>query len=159
VFRMPTPAEAEAVVAKMEKLPQSPNNTYGQRAESYADFTALCQPIYLAPLRTRAEKGNLDALEGICWIASVDATKALIDLATSANSKVALEAAKTLTMRLPDPDLDSTNGFQGFPPFTRETRRLMARTSWDASLVPAVRSLAANYLMRSEMADIATGAF
>ena len=159
VFKMPTASEAEAVVAAMEKLPLSPNNTFAERAQNYADFTALCQPIYLKPLLKRVDKGNLDALEGICWIASVDATKALIELATNANPKLALEAAKTLTMRLPDPALDSTNGFGGFPPFTREARRLLVRDSWDAKLAPAVRSLATNYLTHAETADIATGAY
>lgn len=159
VFRMPSPDEAESVVASMEKLPLSPNNTYGERAQNYADFTALCHPIYLRPLLQRVERGGQNALEGICWIGSADATKALIELATNANPKLALEAARTLTMRLPDPARDSTNGFGGFPPFTREARRQLVKNSWDAKLAPAVRSLATNYLTRSETAEIATGAF
>jgi hypothetical protein len=156
---MPTPAEAEAVVAAMEKLPNSPDNTYGERAQNYSDFTALRQSIYIGPLLRRAEKGDLNALEGICWIASPDATTALIELATNANSNLALEAAKTLNMRLPDPALDSTNGFGGFPPFTKEARRHLVKNSWDAKFAPAVCSLASNLLTRSETPDIATGAF
>jgi hypothetical protein len=159
VFRMPSASEAEAVVSAMEKLPLSPNNTFGERAQNYADFTALCQPIYLEPLARRAGKGDLNALEGICWIASVDATKTLIELATNANPKLALNAAETLTMRLPDPALDSTNGFGGFPPFTREARRQLARNSWDVKLVPSVCALAINYLARSETAEVAAGAY
>jgi phage tail protein X len=158
-FRMPTPDEAEAVVAAMENLPLNPNNSCGERAQNYADFTALCQPIYLKPLLRRAEKGDLNALEGICWIASSDATKALIELVTNANPKLALEAAKTLSIRLPDPALDSTNGFGGFPPFTREARRQLVQNSWDAKLAPAVRSLATNHLAHSETAEVAAGAF
>lgn len=158
VFRMPTPDDAEAIVAATEKLPLSPNNTYGHRAQNYADFTALCQPIYLQPLLRRAKNGDLNALEGICWIATSDATKALIDLSTSDNSKLALEAAKTLTMRLPDPALDDTNRFGGFPPFTREARRQLVTNSWDARLAPAVRSLATNYLARSRADEINAGA-
>jgi hypothetical protein len=159
IFRMPTPQEAEAVIAAMEKLPLAPNNSYGERAQNYADFTALCQPVYLKPLLQRAEKGDRNALEGICWIASSDATTALIRLATNADQKLALDAAKTLAMRLPDPALESTNGFGGFPPFTKESRRQLVKNSWDAKLAPSVRSLATNYLARSETAGIATGAF
>jgi len=159
VFRMPTPDEAESVVARMEKQPLSPNNTYGERAQNYADFTTLCHPIYLRPLLQRVERGGQNALEGICWIGSADATKALIELATNANPKLALEAARTLTMRLPDPALDSTNGFGGFPPFTREARRQLVKNSWDAKLAPTVRSLATNYLAQSETAQMAAGAF
>jgi hypothetical protein len=159
IFRMPTPTEAEAVVVAMEKLPADPNNTYGERAREYADFTALCQPIYLQPLLRRVEKGDRNALEGICWIATPAATAALIGLATNSNSKLALEAAQTLTMRLPDPALESTNGFGGFPPFTKEARRKLAKNSWDAKLAPAVQSLATNYLARPENPEIAAGAF
>jgi hypothetical protein len=158
-FRMPTADEAEAVVSAMEKLPASPDNTYGQRAQNYADFTALCHPIYLKPLLQRIEKGDRNALEGICWIASVDATKVLIELATNGNPQLALEAAKTLAMRLPDPALESMNGFGGFPPFTKEARRQLVKNSWDPKLAPAVRSLATNYLARSETREIAAGAF
>jgi len=159
LFRMPTAQEADAVVAAMEKLPLNPNNSYGQRAQNYADFTALCQPIYLGPLLQRAMNGDFNALEGICWIASPDATAALIGLATNTNSKLALDAAQTLTMRLPDPALENTNGFGGFPPFTKESRRQLVKHSWDAKFAPAVRSLATNYLARSETAEIAAGAF
>jgi len=157
VFRVPAPDEAEAVVATMENLPLHPNNSYGERAQNYADFTALCQPIYLKPLLRRAEKGDPNALEGICWIASLDATKALIGLATNSDVKMALEAARTLTMRLPDPALESTNGFGGFPPFTREARRGLVKQAWDAKLAPAVRSLATNYLARLDGADVSAG--
>lgn len=159
VFRMPGPDEAEAVVAAMEHQPLNPDNSNGERAQNYADFTALCQPVYLKPLLRRAEKGDLNALEGICWIGSSDATKALVGLATNANPKLALEAARTLSIRLPDPALDSTNGFGGFPPFTREARRQIVRDSWDAKLAPAVRSLATNYLAHSETSEVAAGAF
>lgn len=158
IFRMPSPQEAEAIVAAMEKLPLDPNNSYGERAQNYADFTALCQPVYLDPLLQRAKNGDPNALEGICWIASSDATAALIGLATNANPKLALDAAKTLTMRLPDPALESTNGFGGFPPFTRESRRQLVKNSWDAKLAPAVRSLATNYLARQETEKMAVGA-
>jgi hypothetical protein len=102
----------------MEKLPANANHTFGKRSQDYADFTCLCQPIYLQPLLQRAAKGNHNALEGICWIETPAATAALIGLATNSDPKLALAAAQTLTMRLPDPALKSTNGFGGFAPFT-----------------------------------------
>lgn len=100
-FKMPTQAEAEQVVATMEKLPFDPNNTFGQRSRNYADFSAFRQPVYLKPLLERAEHGFRNALEGICWIESPEATVALIGLTTNADTKLALEAAKILTVRLP----------------------------------------------------------
>jgi hypothetical protein len=159
VFRMPTSTEAEDVVAAMEKLPADANSTYGERSRDYADFTCLCQPIYLKPLHHRAERGDRNALEGICWIESRDATATLIALATNADSKLALEAAKTLTMRLPDPALGSTNGFGGFSPFTKGVRRKLVQRSWDSDLAPAVRALGTNFLARPAADEVAAGAF
>jgi hypothetical protein len=83
----------------------------------------------------------------------------LIKLAANADSKLAVDAARTLSIRLPDPALDSTNGFGGFPPFTREARRPLVRDSWDAKLAPSVRSLATNYLAHSEKTDVSVGAY
>ena len=159
VFRRPTPAEAEDVVSVMEKLPADANSTYGERSRDYADFTCLCQPIYLKPLLDRVEKGNRNALEGICWIETPEATAALIGLATNSDSKLAMEAAKTLNMRLPDPSLDSTNGFGGFPPFTKGVRRQLVKRSWDPALAPSVRSLATGLLARPGADEVAAGAF
>ena len=158
VFRMPTPTQAETVVATMEQLPADANSTDGQRSHDYADFTSLCQPVYLKPLLRRAEKGDRKALEGICWIETRDATAALIGLATNSDSKLALEAAKTLTMRLPDPALDRTNGFGGFAPFTKQVRRELVKNSWDPNFGPQVRSLATNLLARSDSDEISAGA-
>jgi hypothetical protein len=159
VFRRPTPAEAEDVVSAMEKLPADANSTYGERSRDYADYTCLCQPIYLKPLLHRVEKGNRNALEGICWIETPEATAALIGLATNSDSKLAMEAAKTLNMRLPDPSLDSTNGFGGFPPFTKGVRRQLVKRSWDPALAPSVRSLATGLLARPGADEVAAGAF
>ena len=159
VFRMPTPAEAEAVVATMEKLPANANNTFGERSQNYADFTCLCQPIYLPPLLQRAAKGNHDALEGICRIETPTATAALMGLATNSDPKLALAAAQTLTLRLPDPALDSTNGFGGFAPFTKQVRRELVKNSWDSNLTSQVRSLATNLLARPDSDETSAGAF
>ena len=68
-------------------------------------------------------------------------------LATNSDPKLALEAAQTLTMRMPDPTLESTNGFGGFSPFTRETRRKLVKNSWNTEFAPPIRSLATNYLV------------
>ncbi|EEF57510.1 HEAT repeat domain-containing protein [Pedosphaera parvula] len=158
MFKMPTPTEAETLINTMEKMPADPNHVYGQRSHNYPDFTLLRQPVYLKPLLRRAEKGNHNALEGIAWIETVDATMALIELATNSDSKLALDSARTLTMRLPDPNLESTNGFGGFAPFTRETRRRLVKHSWDPKLAPEVRSLATNYLAQPSADEVAAGA-
>ena len=159
VFRMPTLTEAETVVATMESLPADSNTSSGERSRDYADFRSLWQPVYLKPLLHRAEKGDRNALEGICWIESRDATATLIALATNSDSKLALEAAQALTMRLPDPALGSTNGFGGFSPFTKEVRRKLVQRSWDPDLAPAVRALGTYFLARPAADEIATGGF
>lgn len=159
VFRMPTTDEAEAIVIATESLPSSPNNIYGQRGADYADFSTLCYPVYLDPLLRRAKRGDTAALAGICWIDSVEATKALIELGANQDRKLGLDAVRTLAMRLPDPMLDDTNGFAGFPPFTRAARRALVKKSWDAELAPAVRELATTCLERPEIPEVAAGAF
>lgn len=157
-FRMPTVAEAEAVVAKVQQLPKSPDNTYGQRAREYGNYSLLRQPVYLQPLIRQVQEGNLDALQGICWIATPEATEALIELCKSNDPKLALDSARTLTMRLPHPTLQETNGFEGFPPFTRTARRHLAQHSWTNTLGPAVRALATNLMTSSQSELVNAGA-
>jgi hypothetical protein len=158
-FRMPSPAEAEEVVARMEALPADPDRTFGRRSRDYADFSCLCQPIYLEPLMRRARNGNRNVLESITWMATPDATAGLIELSASSDRKLALDAAQDLDQRLPDPGLQATGGFGGFGPFTKDVRRHLVQRSWDAKFAPSVRALATNFLARSETGEMATGAF
>jgi hypothetical protein len=60
-LRMPDAAQAENLVAKMEKLPENPNSMWGKKTEEYADFGCLCQPVYLEPLMRQVRAGNLRA--------------------------------------------------------------------------------------------------
>jgi hypothetical protein len=157
-FRMPTPAEAETVVTTLEKR-ASTNNAFGKYSSHDADFTTLCQSVYLNPLLSRAEHGSQNALAAIGNIETQEATAALIRLATNADAKLALTAAQVLTLRLPDPALEDTNGFSGFPPFTKEVRRRLVSRSWSTNFATDVRVLATNYLAKSGTNEISTGAF
>jgi hypothetical protein len=145
-FRMPTPVEAEAVVAEME------------RSHDDAGFTGLGLPIYLEPLLRRAQEGDRHGIEGMSRIATQDATAALIELAANSNTNVALEAATALNLRLPDPALESATGPRGFGPYAKEARLRLVTNSWDAKFAPAVRSLATKFLARSQTGEITAGA-
>lgn len=159
-FRMPDTAEAERVITEMEKLPEDPNATFGQRSRYYANFSCLQQPVYLEPLLRRARTGNRHALQGIGSIATPESTEALIEVADSTDTKLALDAALTLNARLPDPEFESK--LPGRGPFrfdALEARRRLAAKSWDTKFAPKVRTLATKFLAGKETREIGCGAF
>ena len=159
-FRNPTVAEAERIVGDVEKQSADPDATFGQRSQNYRDFTSLRQPIYLVPLRQRAEKGSAQALDSLGRIASREATEALIQLSRASDSKLALEAALTLNKRLPEPEFEKGLPKDNFwRAHTAEIRQRLAARTWDTNFAPSVRSLATNFLARSEPREIACGAF
>ncbi|HRI54526.1 MAG TPA: HEAT repeat domain-containing protein, partial [Pseudomonadota bacterium] len=100
-FRLPDAAQAEQVLAQMEKLPTDPSTRFGEKARDYADFSCLRAPAYLGPLVRRAQAGVPYALAGLEQIPTPEATAALIQLAGAADPKVARAAALSLTGRLP----------------------------------------------------------
>lgn len=160
VFAQPDAAQAEQVVADMEKLPEDADSSLGERTRAYADFTALRQPVYLAPLQRRAAGGNSRALAGIARIETTGATAALIKLAGHKDEKFALDAALTLNGRLPDPEFEGK--LPGRGPFrfdALEARRRIARLTWEAPFAPEVRALAKRFLERTETRAIGCGAF
>ena len=159
-MRMPDAAQAEKIVAQMEKLPERSISSWSEKTKDYADFSCLCQAVYLEPLLRRARAGNLRALDGIGCMATKQATEALIGLAGSADTKLAIDAALTLNGRLPDPEFKKELPSRG--PFrfdAMETRRRLAAKSWDEKFVPQVRALAVKFLGLKETQAIGCGAF
>ena len=150
-FHMPTPEQAETVVAGMEAMKEDPGVSQGQRSPDYPDFGALRQPVYLLALERRAEQGNDAALEGIGNMETLDATAALIKRACEPGNPLALEAAQTLNNRLPDPEF--AGKLPGRGPFNTsrlEDRRRLSQRCWDDKFIPEVRALAKRLLGASD---------
>lgn len=148
-FRMPTTAEAERIVADMERLPAD-----------QSDYSCLRQAVYLDPLARRARAGDQRALQGISSIPTPAATAILIELAGNADTNLALTAGLTLNSRLPDPEFEGN--LPGRGPFrfdSLEARRRLAARSWDGKFAPEVRTMAVKFLARSETRSIGCGAF
>ena len=148
-FRVPMSSDAERIVSDLEKLPADK-----------ADYSCLRNPAYLEPLTRRARAGDQRALQGIGSIPVPAATEALITLAGSSDTNLALEAALTLNSRLPDPEFEGKLPGRGFFRFDhKESRRRLAARSWDAKFAPDVRTLAAKFLTHPDIMAIGCGAF
>lgn len=159
-LRMPDTAQAERIVAQMEKMPTDEGAVWGEKSGDFPDFSCLCQPVYLPSMARRARAGNLTMLQGIGVQATREATQVLIDLANEKDSKLALEAALTLNARLPDPEFKKE--LPGRGPFrfdALENRRRLAEKSWDEAFAAPVRALALKFLGRTETREIGCGAF
>ena len=99
-LKMPDPRRAEAIVDAMRRLPVDQGLSVGDRTGPYPDFSALRYPIYLPVLR-KLVAAEPRAFQGIAAIPSVDATRALIELAEHDDPKVAAQAVETLVGRVP----------------------------------------------------------
>lgn len=153
-FLLPDAAEAERIVAQMERLPTDPDASFGKRSRNYADFSCLRHPVYLEPLARRARTGDFRVFHGLGLMATLEATQTLIQLANDADSKLALEAAQTLNARLPIPESKRLVPASG----RFEIRRRLAKQAWDTKFAPEVRALAARFLAKKEVPEIACGA-
>ncbi len=162
-LRMPTADEAAQVVAHMEKLPNEGHGVlFGKKdTEEIADFRCLRYPVYLKILEPLAQAGDARALEAIGNLPSSEATQCLINLANGpADSKKSLEAAKTLMLRLPDPEFTGKLPPRGpFNVYATAKRQQLSTQAWDPSFVQPVRDLAKKYLTRSDKDFVAVGAF
>lgn len=156
-FRLPSPAEAETVVKDMENLPEDPRNSFGKRSVAYSDFSCLSHPVYLEPLLRRADKGKLQALEGISAMATPEATFALLTMAEAPESKLAKEALRVLINRLP---IRAETGHGAPPPQADiyQARRLLSRRAWDPKLTKRVRALGTRLLASPEKDAVGSGA-
>jgi hypothetical protein len=153
-FVMPSPDEAESVVAAMESRKERPIVVTGKISPPYQDFSVMRCGIYLPPLLRRIRAGNIAAIEGIRVIPTPDATRALIDLTQDLRPEVVRRAAGALTWRLP-PALGGTlgtlGGFGSYP--------TLAAASWRPEFGPDARATARKLLTWPDEWDIRAGAF
>lgn len=148
-FRLPSEAEAEALVAKMTANNAQPRSFGDGRTVS--DFSSLQAPVYLPPLLRRAQTGDGQALIGLGSIATPEATAALIQLAGESRGVFATQVGSVLMRRLPDLVLPD------HPPKESAQARLAALT-WDEKLRPAALTLARDWVARDDPKFVAAGA-
>ena len=151
---MPSPDEAESVVAAMESQKEKSNVVSGNLSPPYRDFSVMRYAIYLPPLLRRARAGNIAAIQGIGVIPTPDATWALIDLTQDLRPEVVRRAAEALTSRLP-PALGGTLGTLGG--FGSDPA--LATASWRPEFGPDARATARKLLTWQDEWDIRAGAF
>jgi len=157
---MPNAVQAEAVVARMESLPCDPNTSAGKVSRPYADFSALRYDVYVAPLLRRARKGSLDAISGLSWIPTPDATRALIGLLQASDPKARRAAVDGLNLRLPDPALAGALGPRN--PLGNELpaqRKYLSAQAWQPGFADEVRTAARRLLASADVGDLQPGAF
>ena len=155
-FLQPDAAQAERVIAQMEKLPTDPSVSVGQQSRDYADFSCLVQPVYVEPLTRRAKAGTESALEGLGRIPTPEATAALIKLAEVSDAKIALAAAQTLLARLPVAGVARPLSGGEIDPLAASSR--LAARAWEPKFVPGVQALGQKFLGHSASREIAVGA-
>ncbi|HUJ62565.1 MAG TPA: hypothetical protein VLX92_28885 [Kofleriaceae bacterium] len=157
---MPTPAQADAVIAAMAKLPDDPNASAGETSRAFADFSAMRYDVYSAPLAKLAHAGELRALQGLGEIPTTAATRALVTLLADPSPQVASAAAGALAMRLPDPALGGALGKRN--PFENDlpdARKYFIAHAWDPSLADTVRDAARVRLGAASPDEVTSGAF
>jgi len=157
---MPTPDQARDVVVAMDRLPKDTGGMAGKKSDPYPDFTALGYAVYLPLLVDRAEAKSADALAGLGTIAEPEATRALIRLTGHRDAKFALDAARTLNDRLPDPELEGKLGPRNVFDNARKAARLrLSGRSWRAGFAPEVRARARTLLAARGVDEVGCGAF
>src|SRR5262249_40146930 len=148
-LQRPTPEQARRLVEDLY--------TQGKDA---VDFHMLSDPVYLQILPARANEACEKALAGISGIATPDATRALILLASHDKAEFALRALQALNERLPDPQLDdklpSRNVFDND---RLEARRWLVKQAWHGELAPFVRQLAQKLLAKKDVTSVQCGAY
>jgi hypothetical protein len=149
-LRVPSEAEAEAILVEAEAAKPNYGNTWGKKGEARLDYHCIRWPIFLEPLQRRAQTGNTDALEGIAGIRTLDATRALVRLLEHTNIAFAAKAAQQLEVRLPHPESDFTG------PWGKERRQFVIENAWDESLGQPVRECCVRLLMQKERGGILT---
>jgi hypothetical protein len=156
---MPTAAQAEQVIAAMEKLPDDPSTSAGSVSVEYADFTALAHEPYVVPLEARAKQGVVKAIAGLTHIPTATATHALVGLLGHADPAIARASAQGLAMRLPDPALAGQLGARHpFENAYTEQRKYLSN-AWVPALADDVRAAARTRLASPQVSDQQDGAF
>lgn len=161
-FVAPSAAEASKLVQDIYKEAQS--KASAEKTNAFDDVNCLAYPVYLQPLLGKVEHGDAkeaeSAVEGIGKIASTDATKSLLKIATGSNRKLATLAARQLALRLPDPQLRGELPRRSVFEATYDSeRKHLVKASWQDSFAPAVRELGKTLLKSSDKQEQQTGAF
>jgi hypothetical protein len=155
-LRIPTEAEADSVLAAMERKPfMGPDsNPY----ESASVFSAA----YLGPLRKRAEAGNANAVLAIGTMPEPEATKTLIELTKHPDVAIARVALSNLTLRLPA----AMGGVLGIPgdrgvlgTFDGLGGDGTVLSSWRQDFAGDVRAIAKKLLVSSDVQNVREGAY
>lgn len=158
---MPTADEAARVLTEALALPPAQGLVMnGQKSASFRDLSTLRSQVYLPALIALARAGSREAIAGIGAIPTPDATRALIALLDRPDRALALDAAQTLAMRMPDPALDGTLPRRS--PFGRDVedvRRGLRDAAWRPDMAPDVRRIAAMWLASQDAQEVIQGAF
>jgi hypothetical protein len=148
ILKMPTPAEARAVLEKMDRLPPNHGVTAGQRNRPYADHTALAYEVYLPLVAARARNGEEKAVAAVAAIPTAEATELLVELTGHMDGKIALQALRSVSERLPLPDKERARGFG-----TRGG--WLAQQTWQPRLAVSIRACASRLLAERPDPDTA----
>ena len=142
---MPTPAQAQAVVERMLKLPKDTGGTFGERRKPFADLSALHYPVYLPALAKLARAGNEEAVEGIANTLVPDAIRLLVELAP-----VSPAARGALRWRTPNPN---KGGF-----WQHWSQRRVTPEAWDDRYRPKVLAAGWELMAKPVPEEVTDGA-
>jgi hypothetical protein len=157
-FKSPTAKQASSVVNHMATLPSHPNNSMGEPATAFSNFSGLRYPVYLQPLSALAAKGEPRAIEGIAMVYTPAATEALIEHSQSPYPEIAEKSQQLLIQRLPYPD--------ELPPrqHTLMTEEGLGNyhhkisAAWNENLTPQLHKLATELLSKDSLKELSNGA-
>ncbi len=154
-LKMPDDAEAERVVNRLDKLPKENPGSVGERDKDFADWSGLRYGVYLKPLLKRVRQNPQRYLEGIDIIPTIEATRALIELAGDSNPELRQQAAKLLRKRVGGqyPDVRDYPLWGGIYISTFTAR------VWSPDLRDPLRSAGKNLIRDADQETVAAGAW
>ncbi len=159
-LKMPDAAEAEHVIGQLENLPGKEENYYSlasdKRLEPFADWSVLRYGVYLQPLLKRVRRRPQPCIEGIGAIPTIEATRALIDLAGEPDFELRRRAADLLSDRVHGhyPDVYLLR----YTPQIESYAAMKKARSWDPGLRDPVRALGKELIRNADPAMVTAGA-
>jgi HEAT repeats len=146
-LRMPTPLQARMVVEEMFRLRKHGAKVMWEKQSPYADFSTLAYPVYLPILLPRAASGSEEALEAIANTPALEATAALISLATNKDPRFVRKVIQHINFRLPDLQMEGKLRQRNlFFSDRLEARRWLADKSWKPEYAAPVKRLSLSLL-------------
>lgn len=157
---LPTAEQARRVVEEMYRLPSDHGGTSGVKREPFAAFTALAYPVYLPILAPRAAEGCERALEGLGHVPTPEATETLVRLLEHKDATFARKALETLSLRLPDPEVEEKFARKDLFVHSQDhLRHWLVRQAWQAKFAPRVRQFGRKLLVQEDAESRRLGAF